>query len=216
MGLFKQAEFAKKCGIHQAYLTVTRIRSQVIVNKKGMVDDTNPINALFMEKCLRRVKKEPKEVENAVAPPDGDKVVKAITPKRSSAKKPKTEVYDGSRIDERFDLETAKKKQEILKLERETQLADIKHEKWIGKLTPTDVTKSLFIQTIKNYTVSFKQAADKVVQDFAKRTRMNRNEIAAMKGVLILAINHATENAVMESQKGVGNIVREYAEAKDL
>jgi hypothetical protein len=85
----------------------------------------------------------------------------------------------------------------------------------LGKLIPTEVTKSLFIQTIKNYTVSFKQAADKLIQEFAKRTKMNRNDIAALKGELILAINHGSENAVLESKKGVDNIVREYSELKE-
>lgn len=213
MGLFKQAEFAKKCGIHQAYLTMNRKRRKVIVDENGMVDDANPINALFMERCLKRPKKEPKEIKNAVAPPSGDKPVQA-SKKKITPKAPEPGTH--TKYDERFDLDTEKRRSEIKKLERENQLADIKHQKVIGKLTPTEVTRSLFVQTIKNYTINFKQAADKVIQEFAKRTRMNRNDIAAMKGELILAINHASENANLESKKGVDNLVMEYSETKEL
>lgn len=209
MGLFKQAEFAKICGIEQAYLTMNRKREKVIVDEDGMVDDSNSMNAAFKAKCLARPKKEAKEVENAVVPPSGDKPGKASTPKAKGNRKP-------DKYDERFDLDTEKKRAEIKKIERETQLADMKHEKMVGKVMPTDAIKSLFIHTIKNFTISFKQAADKIVQDYSARAKLNRNDQAALKGELILAINHASENAVMESKKGAGHIIREYSEAKEL
>lgn len=212
MGLFKQAEFAKICGIEQAYLTVNRNRKKVIVDENGMVDDSNPMNAAFKAKCLARPKKEPKEIENAVAPPSGDKPEKKITPRRDQ-KAPKR---NPDKYDERFDLDTEKKRAEIKKIERETQLADMKHEKMVGKVMPTDAIKSLFIHTIKNFTISFKQAADKIVQDYSARAKLNRNDQAALNGELIMAINHASENAVMESKKGAGHIIREYSEAKEL
>lgn len=208
MALLTRKEFLAKCGIPSKDLSIY-IRREKVIMVDDLFDDNNPINALFLSKQASKPKKEVKEAENAVAPPSGDKPVKASTPKAKGNRKP-------DKYDERFDLDTEKKRAEIKKIERETQLADMKHEKMVGKVMPTDAIKSLFIHTIKNFTISFKQAADKIVQDYSARAKLNRNDQAALKGELILAINHASENAVMESKKGAGHIIREYSEAKEL
>lgn len=216
MGLFKQAEFAQKCGIEQAYLTMYRKRGKVIVNEDGMVDDANTTNILFMQKCLTRVPKvveEKLEVEKTEAKSQPSKTKKGQKA-QISEKKSKSSQKAVEKADERFDLDTEKKRMEIENLRREARLNDAKEEKMLGKLIPTDPVKSLFMQTIKAYTMSFKQAADKIVLEFGKRSKMNRNDLAEMRGELIAAINKASEEGITESKKGVQNIVREYSEAK--
>lgn len=211
MALYKQAEFAQKCGIEQAYLTMYRKRGKVVVTDDGMVDDAQAINILFFEKCLKRTPKEPKaevvlKTTGNQEPKKDKKPSKAqITEKKSKA---------NEKADERFDLDTEKRRMEIEKLQRESRLADIQHEKMIGKMLPTEPIKSLFIQIIKSYTVSFTQAANKILQEFAKRNKMNRNDVAEMRGELIAAINQASKEGIDESKKSVSHIIREYSQIK--
>jgi polyhydroxyalkanoate synthesis regulator phasin len=214
MGLFKQAEFAQKCNIQQAYLTMNRKRGKVIVNEEGMVDDANAINVLFMERCLSRVPKEPKEKPDVSEEPV--KIKKAQKAQIIEKKSKSSSSKAAEKADERFDLDTEKRKMEIEKIRRETRLADIQHEKMIGKMLPTEPIKSIFIQTIKAYTVSFTQAANKILQEFAKRNKMNRNDVAEMRGELIAAINQATKEGTDQSQKAVNHIIREYSQSKKV
>lgn len=215
MALYKQGEFAQKCGIEQAYLTMYRKRGKVVLTDDGMVDEGNATNALFMQKCLTRPPKEPKvKSEGTIKSTDGKQVKDKKASKARITEKKSTSA--DTKADERFDLETTKKKIEIEKLQREATLAEMEHEKRIGKLLPTAPVQNLFIQIIKSYTISFKQAADKILMDFAKRAKMNRNDIAQMKGELIAAINKASDDGLAESKKSVGNIISEYSQTRKV
>ncbi len=214
MALYKQGEFAQKCGITPAYLTMYRKRGKVVLTDDGMVDEGNATNALFMQKCLTRPKKEPKEVVATVSEPKPKKEVRPKKAPEARISEKKSEA--DTKADERFDLDTAKKKIEIKKLERESMLADMEHERKVGKLLPTEPVQSLLIHTIKNYTVAFKQAADKILMDFANRAKMNRNEIAELKGELITAINRAADQGLSDSKKSVTQIIMEYSQVKKI
>jgi hypothetical protein len=214
MALYKQGEFAQKCGIEQAYLTMYRKRGKVILTEDGMVDEANSTNALFLQKCLSRPKKEEKVKSEEPEKVQIEKPVKSKKAPKARNTEKKTEAEE--KADERFDLDTAKKRIEIKKLEREAMLADMEHERKVGKLLPVDPVQSLLIHTIKNYTVAFKQASDKLLMDFANRAKMNRNEIAEMKGELIAAINRAAEQGLSESKRSVSQIIAEYSQMKKI
>lgn len=208
MALFTKKEFADNCRIETKMLSVYITRRKVIV-QNDMVDDSNPINVLFLQKCLLKPPKEKLEVaktEVSGKPMKSKKAQKAqISEKKSEASK---------KADESFDLDTEKKRMQIENLRREARMKDVQEEKAIGRLLPSDAIKSLFIQTLKAYTMSFKQAADKIILEFGKRNKMNRNDLAEMRGELIVAINKASDEGIAESKKGVQNIMREYSENK--
>jgi len=208
MGLFTKKEFAENCGIKTKELSVYVQRKKVFLTSEGLVDDQNIINALFLQKCLAK----PPKVAKDESVPDVEKPQKPEKAQKAqiSEKKKQTD----SKIDERFDLDTEKKKMEIEKLRRESMTAEMQHEKLMGRLVPTDPVKNLIIQTIKTYTVSFKQAADKIILEFGKRYKMNRNDAAEMRGELVSAINKASEEGIAESKKSVMHLVREYSQAK--
>lgn len=211
MALYKQAEFAQKCGIEQAYLTMYRKRGKVVVTDDGMVDDAQAINILFLEKCLKRPLKEPK-VANIQRSEKQKKASKA----RITDKKSKSSEKAQEKVDERFDLDTEKRRMEIEKLQRESRTADIQHEKMIGRMLPTEPIKTLFIQTIKAYGVGFTQAANKFLIEFAKRAKMSRNDVAEMRALLVAEINDGSRVAINESKKAVSHIIQEYSQAKKV
>lgn len=211
MALNKKIEFGRKCGVSTAYVAVSIKRGKIVVTKDGMVDDTNTTNIQFMKHCALRPKKtEMEPVELSESPEKTENPQKA----RISEKKSEAGTKEKDKYDERYDLENEKKRMEIEKLQREARLAEVQHLKLMGKMLPTDPVRTLYIQAIKAYTVAFKQAAEKIVMEFAAMNKMNRNDLAQMKGELISAINHAAEEGHAETKKSVNAIIREYSQAK--
>lgn len=212
MALNKKIEFGRKCGVSTAYVAVSIKRGKIVVTKDGMVDDTNTTNIQFMKNCALRTKKI-LEIVHQPQSPEPEKGIKAqkaqITEKKSNTPPKEKDKYD-----ERYDLENEKKRMEIEKLQREARLAEVQHLKLMGKMLPTEPVRTLYIQAIKAYTVAFKQAAEKIVMEFAAINKMNRNDLAQMKGELISAINHAAEEGHVETKKSVNAIIREYSQAK--
>lgn len=210
----KQAEFAGKCGIERNYLGVNIKRGKAIVNEDGMIDDAHPLNKMFLEKCLAKPKKAENEGISRQNTSDSSAPAKA-SPKPEKEKKTRTSA-EYLKAEERLDLESEKKRMEIEKLKRESRMADMQHEKALGKLLPTDPVRNLFMQTIKAYTVSFKQGAEKILTEFGKRSKLSRNDMAEIRTQLIDIINKASEEGISESKKSVMNIVREYSQTKKV
>lgn len=210
MGLVKQIEFAQKCGIGRNNINVYKKRGKILVDADGYIDEQNPLNAAFLEKCLKKPRKEPKVPVVEITTSIPEKPQKAqITEKKS-----KEEKY--TKYDRQLDLSLEKKQMEIAKMERDARLADMEHEKALGKLVPTDPVKSLFMHTIKSFTMAFKQESEKIINEFSKRYKMNRNDAAEMREQLVALINRAAEDGIMESKKAVSTIVREYSQAKNV
>ncbi len=217
MGLFKQAEFARICGVEQAYLTMYRKRGKLVVREDGLIDDQNPTNAFFIKKLESKPKKEPKIKDEVVKETEvhvehvADEPIKAEATK---SKKPRNSpIPSGKHPDkagERFDLDTEKKRLEIEKLQRLARQDEINHQKEMGKLIPIDPIRNVIMQTIKAYTMSYTQAAEKIVTEFGKRFRLNRNEMAELRAQLISGINSASESAITSSKREVTGIVKKY------
>jgi len=205
MGLLTKKEFAEKCGIQTKVLSVYIKRGKVIVSGSGIIDDTNLVNMQFVKNQELIPRKKTRVSEN-------EPVVLSEKPQKAQKREKKNDNH--TKLDERFDLDTEKKKMEIEKLQRESRVAEAQHQKLMGKMLPTDPVKTLFIQTIKAYTVSFRQAAEKIIMEFAAINKMNRNDLAQMRGELISAINRAAEDGNTESKKAVNGIIREYSQAK--
>lgn len=214
MALMKQAEFAQKCGIKRNYLGVNIKRGKAILNEDGLIDDSNVINKLFLEKCLAK----PKKAENEGISRQNTSDLVATAPEQMTPPKVKKSraKADDKKIEERFDLDSEKKRMEIEKLRRESRMADVQHEKAMGKLVPTDPVRNLFMQTIKAYTMSFKQGAEKILTEFAKKSKLSRNDMAEIRSALLEIINEASEQGIAESKKSVMSIVREYAQTKKV
>jgi len=221
MALYKKAEFAQICGISQAYLTMYIKRGKVFIQDDGMIDGNIDHNAAFYQRCLS---KKPTQADDATSPiietsQNADTVVKSHkktrmetdnTPKPTEDETPAKQ----TKYDEKFDLDLAKQKISIEKLQREARLAELQHQRQIGKLMPKDAVKTIFIQTIKGYTTAFKQAADKIAVDFGAKNKLSRNDMAELRSTIISAINSAGNSATEEGIRAVDNVVQEYMQLK--
>jgi very-short-patch-repair endonuclease len=208
MALFTKKEYADKCNITTRELAVYIKRRKVFIDTSSMVDDGNAMNAQFLKKMESRPLKN--KTDKIVEEKRSSEVQETPKMKRFTGKTP--DVTD--KFDERFDLDTAKRRMEIEKMQRESRKADMEHEKMLGNLLPTDPIRIVINQTLKSYAVTFRHAAEKIIVEFSKKAKMNRNDMAEMRGMLLQSVNKATDEGIENSKKSIQNIIQEYVSKK--
>lgn len=206
MALYKQAEFAGKCGVSRAYLSVYKKRGYVIIGEDDMVDDANPINAQFLADCEQKALL---KGEKKVTPPGKSGAQQEKKAKKPSGTKEQKELH--AKAGKKLDLDSRKREIEIQKMQQESLQVSMKNEKMMGKIIPTDVVKALFAQHFRSVTVAFKQGADIIAVEFGKKAKLNRNDMAELKGSLIRVINKAVEESVEESRKSLNSLISDYS-----
>ena len=97
-----------------------------------------------------------------------------------------------------------------------TRIALLKEEKMIGASIPTELVKMVFAQHSKSITSAFHTGADNFLMEISKTKGLNRNELAEMRGALILIINKAVDKSIEESKKSISNIVQEFSVKKEV
>lgn len=218
MPLLTQTEFAEKCGVSLAYLSVNKSRNKVILDTQGYVDELNSTNQLFLQKCLSRSKSASKAIE---ATEKGSKShITQQAPSGNQSKNTENEEFSRQntivtdRALKKMDIDYEKKQKEIERLDQEMRLARLQEEKLLGKLIPTDMVKNLFAQHFKSVTLTFKQAADLIAVEFGKKAKIARNDQAELRGQLVTIINRAIEDGITESKRSLAHIVHEYSQTR--
>lgn len=205
MALYKQAEFAQKCGIDKAYLSVNKKRGKVILNEDDLIDDSNPINKLFFERCLAR----PKAIA-AITDQPQDSNTEPPKPKKDTKQ---GEIEFGEitqRTLDKMGLDAQKKVAEIEKLNKEISALQRKAEKDTGKLLPTDLVTSMCKRVVHTYGKKFRGSLDNISGIWGKRFKLNRNEISELRKAMLDELNRADKDATEELKAEIENIVEEY------
>lgn len=199
MALIERKEFAARCGMTQGNLSNYIQRGKVILEDNGLVDDQHPDNVLFASKRVGKTSK--------LKPMKTAKGKKGkFTPNTDRDKK----------LGERMKLESLKKTTEVERMQHEIALKELQFAKMSGKVIPTELVKRLFAQHFKSMTMAFKQAADLLLVEFGKKAKMNRNDIAEMKGALVTVINRAVEDGTKATGKTLASIVTEHSQQKNV
>lgn len=213
MALYKQVEFAEKCGISRAQLSVYKNRNKIIVDG-GFVDDSKPINAEFMRKCLEKLKdkltKEVTMVQNLDTP------VQNQTQSTESKEKKQVKVDVDAPAESIYELDRIKKGLDIQKTAEEIEILKVKKDKLHGVVIPTELVKIVFTQHSKSIGSSFHNASETFLTMIGKKKGLNINEMAELRGELIEIINTAVAESIIESKKQIKNIVDEYSEKRGV
>lgn len=211
MGLLSKREFGDKCGIATNSLATYLRRGKVVIGADEKFDDTNPVNAAFVLK--RQAKKPEGKIEKEITPVSSSTALnQAPTPKPKKSGKEKKKESD--RFEKRFEIDTTEKEKKIGKLSLDSEILQIKRDRLMGKVIPTDIVKDLFSRHFKAMSVANKQGMDEIVLEFSKKAKMNRNDIAELKGHILRVMNKATDNAISESRKELKNIILEYSQSE--
>ena len=208
MALLSRAEFARKCGVSNAYIAVNAKpdRGKVVLTEDGKVDDTHPINVMFYETRSKQV-----VGENS---PDGTEQPLPSVKSRRKAQKQEFAPKPNPRVEERLQLENQKKQSEIEAAAVRMALDQAKLDKLAGKLIPTDVVKKFLVQHFKSLADAFKNGAEVMITEFGKRKSMDRVEIAQLRGALMKVIQDSVDSGITETKRHVSAIVSEHSQNK--
>lgn len=206
MALYSKKEFAAKCGVTTSVLAVYLKRKKIVMDGDN-IDDNNPINVAFFQKHSQR------HLPPAGTDDGGVGTVKSPAKTKTQPDR-KAEARKKEQSQTLFELEKEAKQHGIEKTKEEIDRLRMQKHKLNGYLIPTDMVKTLFGQHFRAVTVSFKEGADNILVKWAKRFRMNRNDIAELRGEMIAIINESIDKAVDESQKNLSHLVAEYAKGK--
>lgn len=214
MALYNKSDFARYVGLTTNNLAVYIARKKIVVSEAfaDMIDDADPKNLAFIQNRMRKGKM-PTDVKPPI-PEIGKQRPPSSTPFEtpgSSSIGPGKN--DAATIDE---IENELRKVKLEKDTAEAQLARMKLEKASGEVIPTDLVKSLFTHHAKSITVEFHNAAGNLVMEISKIKSLTPEEIAKLRGQLIIIINKAADDAVKNTTAGIKNIQNEYAERRGV
>lgn len=234
MALYSLAEFAEICGVSTGYLTMNKKRGKLVYSEHGGIDDTNLINQAFLQKRLADKEKREAEapIESEITPtPDEQapiidevesevtipapikrQALKKLLPRPSKAQAPARP--PDPVLHRKFALENEKTEAQLAKLRREESILASKQAKTAGKLIPTDLVIATFQQTFKSFVDAFKNGTDNILTEVAKKARLNRNDVAELRGTIVKTINRSVDEGIEQSLKTVKNIVAEYSQLR--
>lgn len=220
MALYSKQEFASRCGVATNYLSVQIKRGKVVLSGE-LVDDSNEINAAFLQKRTAKAKILTSKPQVEVKIPSND-LIYFEDSHQKTPKVPKKESklpmeVDSSRENLSYaSLDREKKLADLLKVEADTTHRKLQIEKLQGASIPTELVKAIISTLSKSLISSFKDGADNFLIEISKRKNLNGEELASLRGALVLIINNASSKAIDESKKRLKNIVNEYSDKREV
>lgn len=203
MPLLRKEDFASLCGLQIKHVSTYIKRSKIVQMPNGLFDTDDAINKAFIDSrkgketesdLINRLKKH-YNVPDAEEDDAEDTVTESGTPPlhRSTALLKH--------------LDTIKRKEEITKLR-------IDIEKKRGEVVPSSLITPVLLQHNKSLSSSFKDAADELIREFAKRKDLSGSEVADIRGRLIDIINSAMKAATSMSVKSIEHIINDFSDKR--
>src|SRR5690242_673143 len=162
MALHTKTEFAALCGLLQKNLHTYIGRKKVIVGSNDLIDDTDQINRLFMDK--QRAKR---GIEGTTASAPG----KQVPVKKSSKKEPsaaETEMKDTL-----TGLLKGNKELEMVERQNKIEMQRIEIQKKRGELVPTSAVKTVMTLHTESIKTSYIEASDNLILILSQRKGFN-------------------------------------------
>lgn len=198
MALYNKREFSVLCGIETKNLSVYISRKKVVLNENDLIDDKNQINAAFIIKASAKI--ENKSVDPVVYEA---KVIRN-TPKNTEEQEEDNENLSIAALDrKKLELDIEKKQADLEKVVLSNSRAK-------GEVIPFGLIKPLITQNNQSLTTEFKNAADGIILEIAKKKDLSSIEVAELNGVLVSVINNAIRKATELSIKNLDIIIEDY------
>ncbi len=194
MALFSKKEFSDKCGIGTNVLAIYLKRKKVVLNENDLIDDKNQINAAFIIKATAKVQN--KSVDPVVYEA---KIVKNIQEHEDDNENLSIAALDRKKLE----LDIEKKQADLEKVVLSNSRAK-------GEVIPFGLIKPLITQNNQSLTTEFKNAADGIILEIAKKKDLSSIEVAELNGVLVSVINNAIRKATELSIKNLDIIIEDY------
>lgn len=205
MALLKVSEFAIKYNVTRTNLYTYKSRGKIIINE-GYIDESNPINKIFIDsrETSFKVKIHPSEnKESEIHIPEPTALEKSIISKASEKK-----VRDATTPKETSIYSDHKRTNKLRdeKLEEEIRLAKLRNDKLEGRLIPVDVIKRSTAEMIARYKMTFLQQTEQLIRDTLNELLAGNEKITATCSKLTDIANDASKRATLETKMAIQNI----------
>lgn len=208
MALYKQADFAKTCGVTNAYLSVNIKRGKVFVNG-GFIDDQEKYNADFLQKCLDK-KKSNKPEKNAG---QSEQSYKDNTNNEGDIGNESDGPLDNA---SRYSLDVRLKRQELEKKQAETRLLNLKEEKIRGEVMQVSLVIQLISAHNQSIITTNKDTLESLLINISKEARLSGDQLAGLRGKLVKILNESSEKAVAMTKRNLKSLVQEFTIKKEV
>lgn len=221
MALLTKAQFAEKIGRPSNFLSVYITRGEVLIKsgegKRALIDDTHPINHAFLiKKGAQNIVKDAKNpdntgenvVYNAVVIDETSEKVDKKT-KISSNGKDANEVY----MKNLAMLEQQKAEISLKKQQEELDKIRLYNERARGELLPIALFRPLLARNNQNLTTTFKNTAEELISNMAKKKGFSLEERAELSAQLLGGINKAITEAFDMTVQNLDTIIDDYKES---
>ncbi len=191
MPKFSKREFADLCGMQTKNLAVYIGRQKLEVGSDGLIDDSNSMNKLFMEK--RRSK------------PQG---VKANPEKAMAvAETEKSGLLKNAE---------AKAELDLLKRQNEIDLQRLEITKKRGELVPVQAVKSLIVLQSQSQRTAYLQASENFLIIISQKKQLSSTELTDLKMEFHKIVNKAIDDAVNTSQATLKGLVVDFQKKRGV
>jgi len=227
MALYTRIEFCQKCNLTSGNLSNYIKRGQVVINDATqLIDDKQPTNILFVNRRIG------KGTANAPAPEPA-----TLTPKKRSTRsrkkaKPKKKKIATNRDDFEEDemSEEIEAEDDIAKsiIESEVKLKKFKAhnaeldnllkqqelDKKLGKVIPSEPIIPVIKQHNMAILTAMKNAFEAILAEICHKYEISSEDMAAYRGVIYHKCNHAMDEALEMSEKGLADVLDAYITIK--
>lgn len=180
-------------------------RGKVILLSDGMIDTSDPRNDVFIKKHSSRldVKNDKNLLKDVISLP----VVKQTVVKTNETTEKKDSENEFKSLAQ---LERDKLIADIEKKQADLEKALLINAKIKGEVIPFGLMKPLIAQNNQSITTEFKNAADELISNIAKKKSLSSAEVADLNKTLVSVINDAIRKATDLSIKNLSLIINDY------
>lgn len=220
MALLTKAQFADKIGRPSNFLSVYITRKEVVIHsgegKKALIDDSHPINHAFLiKKGAQELTKKPETVEKTT----DSTVYNAVVVEESGEKKDKKKVpSNGKDANEVYMknlalIQEEKERTALQKQQAELEKINLYNQKMRGELLPIALFRPLLARNNQNLTTTFKNTAEELISNMAKKKDFSLEERAELSALLFSGINKAITDAHDMTVQNLDTIIDDYKES---
>lgn len=202
MALLSREEIVDRLGISHAYFNVYLKRKKINLNKDGLVDTNDPLNADFIKARMSKAPDIP--------------VGESLKEQKQKAKEARNSVpiIEDSGVS-KYDLEVSIKQADLEKKQNEIELLKIKRQKLEGELIPTELVTHVFVRQAKTITTEFHNALNSYISTLKSRYKLSNEDVALMRGEVTRLTNKAIEDSTTAGLKDIESIVDDYSETRE-
>lgn len=209
MALYTRIQFAELCGVSRGYINMAITRKNVMLTEDGKhIDDSESVNNFFLEK--RQANKKETKGKKTKSSEDKKSNLKSAEPEKE---KPK---HNSEEATAKFNLSLKVTEADVKKKEIDIRIAELREQKLRGEVIPTDVVKLTIAGLFKNVTSTFKNVIENMLIEVDQMAKLSPEQKAKLRTRMIVELNNAIDDTIVESKRSIKNIITEYSEKKEV